>query len=255
MRNRVNTYDTITGDLRRLGVAPGDVLMVHASMRAVGPVIGGVNTVIRALLDAIGRTGTLLAYVDFEPFFEDEEVDLMPVFDKCVARAARDHGILHEAIRTWPGAIRSDHPDAGFVAIGAKAEWLTADHPFQYGYGPGSPLAKFLELRGKVLMLGAPLDTTTLLHHAEHLADIPGKRVVRYKRLMPPGPQWVWFEEFDTADPVHDALPLNAFERIVQDFGGKIRGPVGNAQDTYLIDGTELVRFGVEWIERHIRLS
>lgn len=255
MRNRVNTYDTITGDLRRLGIVPGDVLMVHASMRTVGPVIGGVNTVIRALLDSIGATGTLLAYVDFEPFFEDDEVDLMPMFDKRTAQAARDHGILHEAIRTWPGAVRSDHPDAGFCAIGAKADWLTADHQFQYGYGPGSPLDKFLQLRGKVLMLGAPLDTITLLHYAEHIAGIPDKRVVRYKRRMPPHAEWVWFEEFDTSDPVHDALPLNTFELIAQDFPDKVRGTVGNSDDTYLFDGTDLVRFGVEWIERRIRLS
>ncbi|MBS1832970.1 MAG: aminoglycoside 3-N-acetyltransferase [Acidobacteria bacterium] len=254
MRNRVNTYDSITGDLRRLGIAPGDVVMAHASVRKLGPVIGGVNTVIRALLDAVGPHGTLLAYVDFERFFEDEQVDLMPVFDKRIAQAARDHGVLHETMRTWPGAIRSDHPDAGMLAIGAKAEWLTADHPFQYGYGPGSPLDKFLQLRGKVLMLGAPLDTITLLHYAEHVADIPDKRVVRYKRLMPEGPQWVWFEEFDTSEPVHDALPLNAFEQIAEAYPGKVRGRVGDADDVYLFDGTELVEFAVEWIKRQIRV-
>jgi aminoglycoside 3-N-acetyltransferase len=35
--------------------------------------------------------------------------------------------------------------------------------------------------RGKVLMVGAPPDTMTLLHHAEHLARIPGKRIRRYE--------------------------------------------------------------------------
>lgn len=225
--------------------------MVHGSMRKVGPVVGGVNTVIRALLDALGPAGTLMAYVDFEPFVEDEDVDLMPVFDKRIAHAARDHGVLHETLRNWPGAVRSDHPDAGVVAIGAKAEWLTAEHPFQYGYGQGSPFAKLLELHGKVLMLGAPLDTITLLHHAEHLADIPGKRVIRYKRLMPDG--WTWFEEFDTADPVHDDLPVNTFELIAQDFAPKVRGTVAGTDEAYLFDGPELVRFGVEWIERYIR--
>ena len=38
-----------------------------------------------------------------------------------------------------PEALRSDHPDAGVVAIGPMAQWITADHPFQYGYGEGSP--------------------------------------------------------------------------------------------------------------------
>src|SRR4051812_34782753 len=141
--------------------------MVHASMRKVAR---DVNEVVSAL----ARTaGTVMAYVDWE---------LSDVFDPKTSRATRDHGILAETIRTWPGAIRSAHPDAGMSAIGERAAWITADHPFRYGYGEGSPLAKLVEARGKVLMLGAPLDTITLLHFSEHVADIPNKRIARYTR-------------------------------------------------------------------------
>ena len=45
---------------------------------------------------------------------------------------------------TWPERLRSDHPDAGVVAIGPMAQWITADHAFQYGYGEGSPFEKKL---------------------------------------------------------------------------------------------------------------
>ena len=72
------------------------------------------------------------------------------------------------------------------------------------GMAMGSPLEKVVQAGGRVLMLGAPLDTVALLHYAEHVAKIPDKRVRRYRRLMP-GPVWVDFEEFDTGDPVHDA--------------------------------------------------
>jgi len=79
----------------------------------------------------------------------------------------------------------------GVVAIGALAEWITADHPYQFGYGEGSPFDKIVQANGQVLMLGAPLDTITLLHYAEHMARIPGKRLRSYRRLMPGanGPQ------------------------------------------------------------------
>ncbi len=60
------------------------------------------------------------------------------------------------------------------------ASTLTARHPLQFGYGPGSPVATLCSLGGKVLMLGAPLDTMTLLHHAEHLATLPAKRVISF---------------------------------------------------------------------------
>lgn len=239
----------------RLGVAAGDVVMVHASVRQFGPVTGGANTIVQALLDVLSPAGTLVAYVDFEPFYEEDEPD-PPVFDKRIATAARDHGILHEVIRQWPGALRSDHPDAGVAAMGARAEEITAEHPFQYGYGPGSPFEKVIAAEGRVLMLGAPLDRITLLHYAEHQAQIPDKRVYRYRRLMPgaDGPVWMDFEEFDTVDPVHASLPANCFELIAEAHlatGHGRQGLVGQAK-SYLFEGPELVRFGMEWLERFV---
>jgi len=233
--------------------------MVHAGVRAIGVVTGGAGVIVQALLDSIGPAGTLAAYVDYEPFHADDDEVEVPVFDKRIARAARDHGILHEIIRTWPDALRSDHPDAGVAAIGALAAWITADHPFQYGYGPGSPCEKILQARGRVLMMGAPLDTITLLHHAEHAARIPGKRTSRYRRLMPgpQGPEWIWFEEFDTANPVHEKLPEDCFERIARAYlasGRGRRGTVG-AADSYLFDGADLVRFGTAWIEQSVNAA
>lgn len=233
--------------------------MVHASVRAVGPVTGGANVIVQTLLDAIGPGGTLAAYVDYEPFYEEIDKIEIPVFDKRIARAARDHGVLHEIIRTWPGALRSDHPDAGVVAIGALAEWITADHPFQYGYGEGSPFDKILQAHGRVLMLGAPLDTITLLHYAEHKAKIPDKRIRRYSRLMPTpnGPEWIQFEEFDTAEPVHESLPSNCFEMIAADYletGRGSQGTIGAARSC-LFDGPDLVEFGVQWLERFVETN
>jgi len=46
--------------LRRLGVAPGAVVMVHASLKKIGPVEGRAAGVVRALDLAVGETGTLL---------------------------------------------------------------------------------------------------------------------------------------------------------------------------------------------------
>jgi aminoglycoside 3-N-acetyltransferase len=119
------TRSSLRGSLGRLGVAPGDVIMVHASLRSIGTVTGGANIIVQALLDAVGPTGTIVAYVDFEPFYIDTGDTEVPVFDKRIARAARDHGVLHEVLRTWPGALRSDHPDAGVVALGHLADWIT----------------------------------------------------------------------------------------------------------------------------------
>ncbi|NOK07487.1 aminoglycoside 3-N-acetyltransferase [Corallococcus exercitus] len=252
--------------LWRLGLEEGDLVMVHAGLRSLGPVLGGVNTVVQALLDAVGTRGTLMAYLDWEMGVEPEDFEdprlreEIPAFDKRTARASRDHGILAETLRTWPGAVRSDHPDAGMVAIGARAEWLCADHPFHYGYGPGSPLARLVEAGGKVLMLGAPLEKLTLLHHAEHLADLPGKRVVRYQRalLVDGQRRWVDFEEFDTSEPVTDALRASRVdpftligEQCLTEGIGR-SGAVAQAP-SHLFDARGLLRRGVAWLEEYPR--
>ena len=81
------TGERLTEDLRRLGLRPGAIAMVHTRMSALGWVIGG-------------------------------------------SEAAHDHGRIPERVRTWPGAKRSVHPEASVVAVGARAEWLCAEHLF-----------------------------------------------------------------------------------------------------------------------------
>jgi aminoglycoside 3-N-acetyltransferase len=253
-----STRTSLVRDLSQLGVRPGDLIMFHSSLRAIGPVVGGAETIIRSLLDAVGPTGTLAAYLDFEPYWEEGDPEI-PVFDKRTAPAARDHGALHEVFRTWPGTLRSDHPDAGVGALGPRAEWITASHPLQYGYGPGTPFERIVECGGRILMLGAPLDTVTLVHYAEHLARLPGKRLMRYRRLMPgpTGPEWIDFEEFDTTEPPLDVLPENEIEVIARAYltsGQGRQGKVGQSE-SYLFEAPGLVEFAIAWLERFVAES
>ena len=258
------TRAELTADLARLGVTSGDVVMVHAACSAVGPVLGGPDAIIAALRASVGAQGTLMAYLDWEAAwetFKDAEgripESLRPhvlPFDPGLTRAARQNGALPEFLRTTPGARRSGNPGASVAALGAKADWLTADHPLDYGYGPGTPLARLVEARGKVLMLGAPLDTMTLLHHAEHLAKLPGKRVIRTEVpfATPDGIAWRVIEEFDTSDPCVPALPGNFIEQIVSAYlatGAGRQGRVGSAESV-LVEAAEIVPFAIAWMER-----
>ncbi len=188
------SVERLTADLRRLGVAPGDLLMVHASLRAVGPVVGGADGVLEALEAAVGPDGTLVmnlgarddwAWVNDRP--EDDRPDLLrdaEPFDCLVTPADPDVGVLAEVFRTRPGTKVSDHPDGRFGASGPLAESLLEDVPWDDYYGPGSPLERFVRAGGRVLRLGADPDTVTLLHYAEYLAPVPSKRRVRRHRLV-----------------------------------------------------------------------
>lgn len=243
-----------------LGFVPGDAVLVHAGLRAVGPILCGPDALIGALGDAVGPHGTILAYCDWN--YDDRDLPdpaLRPhvaPFDPLASRATRDNGAFPELLRTIPGARRSVNPGASCAALGGRADWFVADHALDYGYGPQSPFGKLVAAGGKVLMLGAPLDTMTLLHHAEHLAAIPGKRIRRYEAPIIVDGQTVWrpFEEFDTSDPVVAGLEDDYFEDVVEDFlatGHGRRGLIGSAPSV-LVDAPAMVDFAVNWLERRL---
>jgi aminoglycoside 3-N-acetyltransferase len=234
-------------DFRSMGISPGDTLMVHASLRSIGPVEGRGEGVVRALLSVLGDQGTLLAYVDFEPTND------IPYFDPQMSPASPDYGILAEIIRTWPGAVRSLNPGASMAAIGARSEWICSDHPMNYGYGPGSPLAKLVEIGGKILLLGSDFDHVTILHYAEHCAKLPDKRIIRRAEqlLFRDTIVDVVIEEFDTGELVISSMPANYFAQITQQFvnaGNAQAGIVGQAH-AVLLPAQEFVGFAIDKME------
>ena len=260
------TRATLRDDLRRIGVAAGDTVMVHAAMSRAGPLLNGPDALTRALLDVLGPDGTMLVYTSWDSVHDDlldndgrvlpEWRDHVPGFDVAASRAVRMNGIIAEFVRTTPGARRSGNPGASVAALGKLADWITADHPQDYGFGPGTPLAKLVEVKGRVLMVGAPWDTMTLVHHADHLANIPGKRLVRYEVpfATEQGVAWRFMEEFDTTEPIVDGMPENYIEQIVQAFvakGDGRQGVIGQAP-SLLVEAKPMCAFAVAWLERWV---
>ena len=237
--------------------------MLHASMRAVGPVLGGPDVLIAALLEAAEPYGTLMMYVGCQPpydhigrgGFDQETLDVimahLPPFDPVGARADRDHGVLAEFFRTYPGTVCSANPPARMAARGAKAKFLIDDHPMNYGFGPGSPLAKLCDTGGKVMLIGSDPDAVTLLHYAEHLAPIPDKRILRLKVPIV-GKGWVDIEEYDTTSRGIVDWPDRFFASIIDSFRstGQVRtGRLGQA-DVSLFDAQALVEHAIPTMVR-----
>ena len=253
--------------VRNLGLEPGDTVMLHASVGAIGWIAGGPSEVLGGILDAIGPDGTLMMYVGWDGSPYDILVDapevppamlqLWPAYDPATSRAVPAWSILAECLRTWPSAKRSDHPDSSFAAVGRHADELTQAHPLNYGMGNGSPLAKLCERKGKVLLLGAPLSSLTLLHHAEHLANVPDKKIVRYKAPIIRNGQreWIDIEEFSTTGCLPWCGSIDLFEAIARQHlqeGHGIVSRVG-AATSYLFDAAQLTQFAVDWIEEQFR--
>lgn len=256
------TRSRLVPDLRRLGIRAGGITMVHTSMSTLGWVIGGSETVVRGLLDALGPDGTLMAYASWADHvyalsdWPEEHREAYraepPRWDPATGEVDRDYGRIPERLRTWPGALRSVHPEASVVAVGPQAGWLTAAH--EDGYGAGSPFARLVEADGQVLMLGAPLETVTLLHHAEAIAAAPGKRTVTYEIALADGTT----RSYTDIETSHGAYPYESlgldddeFAVIARDAlaaGVGVRGVVGEAE-CHLFPARELTSFAVAWID------
>jgi aminoglycoside 3-N-acetyltransferase len=253
--------------LRRLGLTAGATVMVHASIRSVGPIAGGPDQIHLALKDVLTPEGTLMMYASCPEHYDEvgrgnltaeEERDvvaLLPAFDPLTARSSRDNGALVELLRTWPGSVVNHHV-ARFVAWGRQAGYLFSEQPWHYAYGRGSALERLVELEGSILLLGCDHDTVTFLHYAEHIADIAGKRISRYQVPVLEDGQRVWkaMEEFDTADAgAHPNWPPRFFARTVDTYvqrTGRGAGRVGDARAT-LIDSRGLLTFALE-VMRHV---
>ena len=258
------TRSQLVADLRRLGVGEGATAMVHASISSLGWVVGGSQTVVQALLDCLGPEGTLCAQAGWEdvPFglagwpqsWRDAYEAEYPPFDPGLSAAAPYEGRLAERIRTWPGAHRSANPATGVAAIGPGAAELTAGHRLDDGFGPGTPYARLVERDGQVVLLGAPLHTISLLHHAESIARAP-QRWTTYR--LPVGAEWVAIREIDVwngAFPYADALPdsgppLGVIAAAALCAGVGRRGTVGTGC-AHVFGAAALTRFAVDWIER-----
>lgn len=255
------TCSQLRQGLQALGVVAGQTLMLHASVKAIGPLMGGPNVILQAVLDALGPDGTLMMYAGWQdipdhvlelpPADRQLYYDEHPPFDPATAHAVRENSVLAEFLRTWPGAARSLNPEASMVAVGSRARELTDNHPIQYGYGPGSPLARLVEWGGSVLVLGAPLDTITLLHYAENRAALRRKNIVHYQCPVLHTGQTIWIdvEDFDTGEP-HDDY---SFEQIAQEYLSMNRGQIGKVGDAdcYLLDAADLTSFAIRWLEMH----
>jgi aminoglycoside 3-N-acetyltransferase len=231
------TREQLRADLGRLGVQPADVLLVHSSLSSLGYVRGGADTVIDALLDAVGPAGTVMFPTltgsrnlgpDCPPRFD-------PRADPCWT------GQIPDTAWRKHDAVRSLHPTHSVAAIGPHAHQLTDAHELAgWPCGPGTPYYKHTEIGGKILLIGCDLSVATTLHGVEEELNLPyhlQPTPVRAAILAPAGP-------ISLTTRIHLYGPERCFPRLeplLIQSEVLIIGRVGSATSR-LIDATAMLR-------------
>lgn len=260
MERKIIIKEDIIRALKKVGVCPGQIIMVHTSLNSLGFVCGGPQVVIEALLECVGESGTIMmpaqSWKNLDPevgvhWEEPEEWwpiirDNWPAYDKAIT-PTNTMGAVAEMFRKWPGALRSDHPARSIAAYGKYAEYLTENHDLSNIFGYGSPIGKLYELDGYVLLIGVGYDKNTSLHLADARAEYPGKHFsTEHSAVMVNGKrEWVAYQTLyvDGED----------FEEIGAAFelqGKTSKEPLGNSS-ICLMRQRDVVDFAVEWIEKN----
>ncbi|WP_020545757.1 aminoglycoside N(3)-acetyltransferase [Nonomuraea coxensis] len=240
----------------------GQVVMLHSSLRRVGPTEGGAATVVAALRGLLGDGGTLAVPAgtagnsDTSPLYRaavagmtPEEVAAyrarMPVFDPATT-PSQGMGVIAEHVRTLPGARRSAHPHTSIAAVGPRAAEITDGHARDCLLGERSPLARLYDADAHVLLLGVGYDRCTAFHLAEYRR--PGRPPRRtYRAVVDDGDgrRWAEFEDVELDSGDFAALGA-AFERT----GAVRRGRVG-AAEARLFSLRAAVDHAVGWFDAH----
>jgi aminoglycoside 3-N-acetyltransferase len=234
------TRAELAEQFRALGLERGSRVLVHSSLRAVGPVEGGADAVVDALLDVAGEEGLLVfpAFTYDNPFFDGTE-------------PART-GAVAEAARTREVAVRSLHPTYSVAAIGAGAAVLCSDHELRAGTDVDSPLDRLATAGGSVLLVGVGHVANTTVHVGEFHANAPYLEI-------PFSPAWP--REHVIAMPDHESrrVRYDRFPGCSRSFGlverglrarGAVRDGMIGAALAQLVQGKAIIDETVELLEQ-----
>ena len=171
----------IDAALARIGVRKGDTLLVHSSLSACGHIVGGAQTIITALIDAVGSDGNF-----FVPTFQRSECYLNGINKRWDHRPSDRNDRSSEAIRwvgtlpleflrLYPEAPRGVHLSHSWAGWGPRAADVLArqveDEP---PFSDNSCPMVVKEMGGKILLFGSPVGHTSFVHCFETHFNLPG---------------------------------------------------------------------------------
>lgn len=251
-----NTIDSLCADFIRLGLQPGQTVLVHSSLSRLGWVCGGAVAVVQALMEVITPQGTLAMPTHSGDLCDPARWthppvptgwwqtirETMPAFNPEFT-PTREMGKISEVFRTMPGVIRSCHPTVSFAAWGRWAEQVTGRHALAESLGEGSPLARIYDLDGKILLLGVGFGNNTSFHLAEARAHRK-KYYVEGSPIWEDGRRkWQTYQEIEWNDE-----PFEEIGAAFESSGAVVHSQVGMADARYFSQRSA-VDFAVQWLD------
>jgi aminoglycoside 3-N-acetyltransferase len=146
----------------------GTVLM-HSSMKSIGEVKGGADTVLDALA-AYMQEGLLVLPTHTWAYINKDNPKFYVETSPCCV------GLLPELFRIRQGIARSYHPTHSVAALGQDAaSFVEGDERYDTPCHRESVWGKLLDRKATILLVGVDFRRNTFLHGIEEWLDIPGR--------------------------------------------------------------------------------
>ena len=138
---------------------------MHSSLSSIGEVDGGADTVVDAVLDALGPEGTLAV-----PTFCSINRRRGQTYDPDTTPS--EVGQITNALRGRPEAFRSRHIWQSMSAVGKRAEEMMSVHR-PAAWAADGPFWRLYEWDAYIMLLGVPYFRSTFWHLIEQMVQ-PG---------------------------------------------------------------------------------
>lgn len=236
--------EDLVKDLKKIGLQTGDSVLVHSSLSKIGFVEGGAATLVAALFEVIGETGTLLFPTFPAKGRNKTHLEEHPFFD--IRQTPSQMGSVTEYFRKLPDVYRSFHPTDPVCAKGPLATYYTNSHFGQLTpYNEASPFRKLCSKKGKILMLGTTLNgACTNLHTLEDAVDfkypVYDNRIFDVKMIDQKGA--VHFMKTKVHNPEYSAKRnCDALKPMFEEAHVLVNGLIGEAK-SMLIDADKMLQ-------------
>ena len=170
------TKAALLEDLGRAGIDPHGMLLCHFSMKKIGPVENGADTVLDALMEYM-KNGLLIVPCHTWSNVDDEN----PVFD--VRETKPCVGLLPDLFRRREGVVRTLHPTHSLCVYGPRAQaFAEGQERFDTPCAPGSCYGELLRQNAQVMMVGVTFACNTSVHCSTWMRCIKSRTLCARER-------------------------------------------------------------------------
>ena len=159
----------LKGQLECMGLKGDETILIHSSMKAIGAVDGGADTVLDVWMEYFKNGLLLLPTHTWKTVNADNPVYNPYTTPSCV-------GLLTNMFMKRDGVIRSLHPTHSMSGYGKNAaEYLAGEEYNNTPCTPGGCYDRLKEVGGKVLLVGVGHERNTYIHSVEEVLNVPNR--------------------------------------------------------------------------------